>query len=220
MMFNAAAENATRFPRFLPSAAARHGLLSEGFKSRSDWRTETSGLDSRPCHPLTRQLAGSFWQIHGFSVRCMSIGVGPGFFASKHLVWIGESFRSHETFERSQPVFVVRGPIVRVATIGRGLEFIGEHARPLFPGEVALSGKAHSQGKRLGLPGLSKDGTALVARERGQRSEPVGFGLQFRHDRGNYPTDRCKQNRAARRPHPTTRARQNEPNTSAAVARQ
>ena len=42
-------------------------------------------------------------QIDGFSVRCMSIGVGPGFFASKHLVWIGESFRGHETFERSQP---------------------------------------------------------------------------------------------------------------------
>jgi hypothetical protein len=49
-----------------------------------------------------RQLAGFVQQIYGFSVRCMSIGVGPGVFASKHLVWIGECFRSHETFERSR----------------------------------------------------------------------------------------------------------------------
>lgn len=45
-----------------------------------------------------RQLAGWVRQIDGFSVRYMSIGVGRGFFASKHLVWIGESFRGHETF--------------------------------------------------------------------------------------------------------------------------
>jgi hypothetical protein len=94
----------------------------------------------------------------------MSIGVGPGFFASKHLVWSGKPFRSHETFERSQPVFVVGGTVVRTATIRRGLEFIGQRGRPLFPGEVALSGKPHGQRKGLGLPGLSKDGTAFVAR--------------------------------------------------------
>src|ERR1700685_2531603 len=77
-----------------------------------------------------RKLAGSAWQIDGFSVRCMSIGVGPGFFASQHLVWIAESFRSHEKFERSHPGFVVGGTIVRGAAIARGLEFIGEHGRP------------------------------------------------------------------------------------------
>src|ERR1700678_3386725 len=126
----------------------------------------------------------------------MSIGVSPGVFASKHLVWIGESFRSHETFERSQPVFVVVGTVVRVATIRRGLEFIGQHGCPLFPAEVALSGKPHGQRKGLGLPGFSKDGTAFVARERGQRSKPVTIGWQFRHDRDNYPTYQCKQNRA------------------------
>src|SRR5271168_2414421 len=148
----------------------------------------------------------------------MPIGVGPGFFASKHLVWIGESFRSHQTFERSQPVFVVVGTVVRAPTIRRGLEFIAQHGRPLFPGEVALSGKPHGQRKGLGLPGLSKDGTTFVARERGQRSEPFAIGL-LRHDRGNYPTYPCKQNHAARHPLPTTPAPQNEPNTSAAVAR-
>ena len=108
---------------------------------------------------------------------------------------------------RAQPASIrSRGTVVRVATIRRGLEFIGQHGRPLFPGEVALSGKPHGQRKGLGLPGLSKDGTALVARERGQRSEPVAIGLQFRHDRDNYPTYQCKQNRAARRPLPTTPA--------------
>src|ERR1700691_4249042 len=137
----------------------------------------------------------------------MSIGVGPGFFASEHLVWSGGSFRSHETFKRSQPVLVVGGTVVRVPTICRGLELLGQHGRPLFPGEVALSGKPHGQRKGLGLPGLSKDGTAFVTRERGQRSETVGIGWQFRHDRGNYPTYPWKQNRAAKRPLPITPAR-------------
>src|ERR1700677_440592 len=154
-----------------------------------------------------RQLAGFVRQIDGFSVRCMSVGVGPRVFASKHLVWIGEPFRSHQTFERSQPVFVIVGTVVRLATIRSGLEFIGQHGRPLFPGEVALSRKPYGQRKSLGLPGFSKDGTAFVARERGQRSEPVMIGLRFRHDRDNYPTDQCKLNRAARHPLPTTPAR-------------
>jgi hypothetical protein len=125
-----------------------------------------------------RQLPGFVRQIDGLSVRCMSIGVGPGFFASKHLVWIGKSFRSHEMFERGQPVFVVGGTVVRVATICRGLEFIGQRRRPLFPGEVALSRKAHGQRKGLGLPGFGKDGTAFVARERGQGSEAVAIAIQ------------------------------------------
>ena len=64
-------------------------------------------LDTRYCLKIEaarkgskRQLAGCVRQIDGFSVRCMSIGVGPGFFAIKHLVWIGESFRGREAFER------------------------------------------------------------------------------------------------------------------------
>src|SRR5262249_11216396 len=83
----------------------------------------------------------------------------------------------------------------------------------------ALGGKPNGERKGLGLPGLGKDRTALVARERGQRSESVAIGLQVRHDRGSCPTCQCKQNRAARRHLPIALELKTEPNTRAAVAR-
>ncbi|SPE22633.1 hypothetical protein SBA2_1010001 [Acidobacteriia bacterium SbA2] len=65
------------------------------------------------------KLAGSVRQIDGFAVWRTSIGFGPGFFAGEHLVWIRESLRSDETFERRQPVLVVMGAVVGFATIFR-----------------------------------------------------------------------------------------------------
>src|SRR5262249_37087972 len=124
----------------------------------------------------------------GLAVWRTSIGFGPGFFAGEHLVWIRERLRSDETFERRQPVFVVARAVVWVTTIRRGLEFIGQRSRPLFPGEVALGGKAHSERKGLGVPRLGEDRTSVVAGERWQRGEAVAIGLQVRHVRGSYPT--------------------------------
>ena len=100
----------------------------------------------------------------------MAVSVGPGFFASNHLVWIRQSLLCDEALERREPVFVIARAVVRLAAIHRGFEFVGERSRPLLPREMALCGKPDGEREGLSLPGLGKDGTALVAGKQGQRS--------------------------------------------------
>ena len=97
----------------------------------------------------------------------MTVSVGPGFFAGKHLFWIRQSLRCDEPFERREPVFIVSRAVVRLPSIHRGFEFVCERSCPLFPCEVALCGKPHGEREGLGLPGFGKDGTPFVVRKRG-----------------------------------------------------
>ena len=89
-----------------------------------------------------RQLAGFVQQIYGFSVRCMSIGVGPGVFASKHLVWIGECFRSRVRKISNARIFepILARNVTRHRLLDEILSFFGGRAQPMMA-QLAEAGK-------------------------------------------------------------------------------
>lgn len=78
---------------------------------------------------------------------------------------IGQSLAAHQALQSCQPVVIITGAIVRLATIGGGLKFGRQRVRPLSPREVGLRGEAHRQCEGLGLPGFSEYRPAFVTRQ-------------------------------------------------------
>src|ERR1700730_1224317 len=98
---------------------AGHGTAMVGTRVVAAFKTAAVCIMSLREFEKSHQLTGSVRQRDRLSVWRTSISFGPGFFAGEHLVWIRESLRSDETFERRQPVLVVMGAIVGFATIFR-----------------------------------------------------------------------------------------------------
>src|SRR5215469_5492673 len=98
-------------------------------------------------------------------MRCVTVGVRPGFFSREHGCGVGEAFRGYETLERRKPMFVVMRAIIRLTAVGSGLQLFGESRSPLLPGEVPLLGQFNGECECLGLPRLREHGSAIIARK-------------------------------------------------------
>ncbi len=88
-------------------------------------------------------LKRSGGKLDRLAVRGMPVRFGPGFFPRKERGGIAQAFGGYEAFESDEPAFVIVGTVVGFATIGGGLEFVGECGGPFFPCEMALLGKFH-----------------------------------------------------------------------------
>src|SRR5262245_53619241 len=116
-------------------------------------------------------------------------------------------------------MLVVAGAIVRITAIRCGLKLFGKCRSPLLPRKVALGGKPYGKSECLGLPGLGKDWTVFIARQRRQRRQPFLLGWLVRHAQGNSPKDRGTPSLATKQQFPTIPGLQNARNTNVGVAR-
>src|SRR5580704_3654548 len=96
---------------------AGHGTAMVGTRVLAAFKTTAVCILSLREFEKAIILTGSVRQCDRLSVWRTSISFGPSFFAGEHLVWIRESLRSDETFERCQPVLVVMGAVVGFAAI-------------------------------------------------------------------------------------------------------
>src|ERR1700736_3910138 len=104
-------------------------------------------------------------KLDRFSMRSMPVRLGPSLFARKQRRRIGQSLGQDQALQSCQPMMIVTCPVVGLAAVRCGLQFIGQRGRPLFPSEMSLFGKPHCHRKRLGLPGFGKYRAAFVARQ-------------------------------------------------------
>src|ERR1700692_1542362 len=116
------------------------------------------------------------------------VSIGPSFLAREHRVWICKAFGGDQPLERGQPVVIITGAVVGLATIFCVLELGSERGRPLLPGEMTLLGKSHRERERLRFPRLGKDRLRWNRIRRAQDSRPT-----YRH----------RPRRAATLAHPT-----------------
>src|SRR5947209_8663376 len=91
-------------------------------------------------------------ELYRFAMGCVTIGIRPRVFSRQQGSWIGQILGRCQAFERGQPMLVVMGTVVRLSTIGRGLQFLGKCRCPFLPREVALLGELYCERERLGLP--------------------------------------------------------------------
>src|ERR1700730_11270644 len=95
-------------------------------------------------------------KLDRFSMQSMPVRLGPSLFARKQRRRIRQSLGHHQALQSCQPMMIVTCPVVGLAAVCCGLQFIGQRGRPLFPSEMSLFGKPHCHRKRLGLPGFGK----------------------------------------------------------------
>jgi len=113
-------------------------------------------------------------EFDGLAVGGVTVGIGPGFFASEKRRRISQTFCGEEALQGREPVVVIMRAIVAFAAVGGGFELDGERGGPFLPSEMALLGEFHSQGESLGLPWFGKDGTTGIARKLRQFGQHLG----------------------------------------------
>src|SRR5713101_8537832 len=145
---------------------------------RNGWRSMR--ICSRPypsCQPglVVLWFRRSGAEFDGLAVGGVTVGIGPGFFASEKRGRISQTFCGEETLQGREPVVVIMRAIVAFAAVGGGFEFCGEGSGPFLPGEMPLLGEFHGKSKGLGLPRLGENRTAGVARKLRQSSKDLRF---------------------------------------------
>src|SRR5258708_3104445 len=97
-------------------------------------------------------------------MRCMTIRVGPGLSSIEQGTLSRQVPGRDQSLQRRQPIFVVARTVVGLSAIGGRLEFFGKRGGPFLPGEIALLGEFHCEGKCLCLPWFGKYRALLVPR--------------------------------------------------------
>jgi len=69
------------------------------------------------------------------------VSVGPGLLASQHRAGVGQTLDRDQPFEGGQPVVIITGAVVGLATILCGFQLGGQRRGPFFPRKVTLLGK-------------------------------------------------------------------------------
>src|ERR1700687_2101947 len=71
-------------------------------------------------------------EFDGLAVGGVTVGVGPGLFASHERGRVGQIFCWEQALQSGEPVVVIMGAIVGFATVGSGFEFGGEGGGPFL----------------------------------------------------------------------------------------
>src|SRR5262249_52774359 len=118
-----------------------------------------------------------------------------------------------------EPVLIVMRAVVRLAAVGRGLEFIAKRAGPFAPCKMPLLGKLDRERKRLRLPRLGKYRPILLARQARQGIKPLGLDRGIRLAQGSRPTYRYRPHPVAWLGRPTAHVQRSGPNRRAVASR-
>src|SRR5579863_2024698 len=144
-------------------------------------------------------------EFHRPAVRSVAVRVSPFVLAANEGDGIEQSLFQYKTLQRCLPVMVIPRSVVRFAAIDSGLEFGREGRRPFLPRKSSCFRQINGEREGLRLPGLSKYGTAFIARQRRELLQTIGN--MIRHAQGSPPTDRRRPNRVPTRDRPTARER-------------
>ena len=93
----------------------------------------------------------------------MTVSVGPGFFAGKHLFWIRQSLRCDEPFERRRAVAAGFGRQAQLAHMGNveqagpgtGMKVFVQYAGGVLHRHV-VAGEGHHLGAQLDMEGMER----------------------------------------------------------------